>query len=102
MVDRLGKPGRSRSEDLALIVSEHVTNAVVHGRGDDLELRMTGTRELIRIEVSDHGTEPFDWPGPDNDGHRGLALVKRFSERCGAECQPRTLVWCELALAATG
>ena len=99
MLIRIGKPGRARSDDLALIVSELVTNAIVHGPGEELEVRLTGSREMIRVEVSDDGIEPFLWPGADYDGHRGLALVRKFSERCGVEHAPSTLVWCELDLA---
>jgi hypothetical protein len=53
---------------------------------------------MIRVEVHDNGSSTFEWPGPESDGHRGLALVERFSERAGVVHGGSTLVWCELDL----
>jgi anti-sigma regulatory factor (Ser/Thr protein kinase) len=93
------KNGAERAEDVALIVSELVTNAVVHGpSGGDVKLRMTGTETLIRIEVSDEGTAPFEWPGDPSASHWGLGLVRTFSERSGLMFRPWTVAWCELDL----
>ncbi|HEX6714534.1 MAG TPA: ATP-binding protein [Thermoleophilaceae bacterium] len=87
-----------RGDDLALIVSELVTNAVIHGPPGDVELRMIATPSVIRVEVEDSGTIPFDWPAAGSDGHWGLALVATFSERAGLIRGPPTVVWCELDL----
>src|SRR6187551_3638559 len=73
--------GRERADDLALVVSELVTNAVVHGRGAQLELRFVGTPAMIRVEVGDAGTEAFDWPDVPGTGHWGLGLVGIFGDR---------------------
>jgi anti-sigma regulatory factor (Ser/Thr protein kinase) len=102
MLQRLGAAGSARADDLALVVSELVTNAVVHGPGGELELGLTGTRSRIRVEVRDQGTEQFDWPTDGVNGHWGLRLVKVFSERAGVIRHPSTVVWCELDLAETG
>src|SRR5689334_13269743 len=67
MLSDLGS-GYARAEDLALVVSELVTNAVVHGPAGELELRLEGTPTMIRIEVADGGTATFEWP-PDSGGH---------------------------------
>jgi anti-sigma regulatory factor (Ser/Thr protein kinase) len=96
---RAGKAGKARAEDLALVVSELVSNAVVHGPGKELELRLTWTPPTIRVEVTDAGETEFDWPElHDALGHWGLQLVKTFSERVGIMRQPSTCVWCELDL----
>ena len=92
--------GDRRAEDLALVVSELVTNAVVHGATGDVELRLEGTPTMIRVEVSDGGTATFQWPPDTADGHWGLNLVSIFSERSGVIREPSTCVWCELDLAA--
>jgi anti-sigma regulatory factor (Ser/Thr protein kinase) len=96
---RVGKAGQARAGDLALVVSELVSNAVVHGPGEELELRLTWRPSTIRVEVTDAGRTDFDWPElHGGSGHWGLGLVKTFSERVGITRQPSTCVWCELDL----
>jgi anti-sigma regulatory factor (Ser/Thr protein kinase) len=90
--------GATRADDLALVVSELVSNAVIHGPDGDLELRLVATAAMIRVEVSDPGTTSFDWPANGGDGHWGLGLVRIFTERCGVVREPSTVVWCELDL----
>lgn len=98
LVSRL-RAGQARAEDLALVVSELVSNAVLHGPGDHLTLRLIGTRKLIRVEVTDPGKSGFDWPELQGGaGHWGLGIVKAFSERVGITRHPSTCVWCELDL----
>lgn len=97
MLGRLGC-GDARAEDLALVVSELVTNAVLHGSGGELELRLDGTPSTLRIEVSDGGTATFAWPPASPNGHWGLNLVSIFSDRAGVIREPSTCVWCELDL----
>jgi anti-sigma regulatory factor (Ser/Thr protein kinase) len=98
LLGRLGC-GEQRADDVALIISELVTNAVVHGpHGRDVMVRMTGTEHLIRIEVSDEGTAAFEWPGDRLDGHWGLGLVREFADRSGLIFRPWTVAWCELDL----
>lgn len=97
MLGRLGA-GDGRAEDLALVVSELVTNAVRHGPDGELELRLEGTGSMIRIEVSDGGTATFAWPPEITDGHWGLNLVSIFSDRAGVIRDPSNCVWCELDL----
>jgi anti-sigma regulatory factor (Ser/Thr protein kinase) len=97
MLDRLGG-GDGRAEDIALVVSELVTNAVIHGAPGELEMRLEGTPAMIRIEVSDGGVAAFEWPPDAVDGHWGLNLVSIFSDRAGVIRDPSTCVWCELDL----
>jgi anti-sigma regulatory factor (Ser/Thr protein kinase) len=87
-------------EDVKLMVSELVTNGIVHGgRGDAgpviLDLCVNGS---IRCTVLNQG------PGfaarvrvrDDVRGGWGLRLVEQLSDRWGMECSPRrTEVWFE-------
>jgi anti-sigma regulatory factor (Ser/Thr protein kinase) len=98
MIGRCGRMAAGRADDLALVVSELVTNAVVHGPDAEVGLRLTSTTSVIRVEVTDAGTKHFDWPAVDPVGHHGLDLVGRFSDRCGSSHDPTTVAWCELDL----
>ncbi len=85
-------------DDMKLIVSELVTNGIVHGgREDDipvmLDLRVNGD---IRCAVTDQG--PGFFARVRNDARRGwgLRLVEQLSDRWGMQCSPRrTEVWFE-------
>ena len=98
MLGRLGAVARRRANDVALSVSELVTNAVMHGPAGELELRLSGTPSLFRVEVADSGTEPFVWPATGSDAQHGLDLVGIFSDRAGSH-EPTTVAWCEFDLA---
>ncbi|MEQ4721545.1 ATP-binding protein [Nonomuraea sp. B19D2] len=84
-------------EDVLLVVSELVTNALVHGDGPP-SLRMRGSAAQVRVEVGDAGErlpEPRE-PGPANGW--GLHVVSLLSTGWGIS--PRSggkVVWCELA-----
>jgi signal transduction histidine kinase len=79
--------GRETAEAAALIVSELVTNAIVHSGTDIVRcvLRLGGG--LLRIEVTDHGVgseEPTVCePADDDVSGRGLLLVCTVSEAWG-------------------
>ncbi len=85
-------------EDVKLMVSELVTNGIVHGaRGDDapviLDLRVNGE---IRCSVLDQGPGFATQARKDARGGWGLRLVEQLSDRWGMECSPRrTEVWFE-------
>ena len=71
-----------------LVVSELVTNAVVHSRnGFRLHLEIDGTDLLV--EVADGGRlfsahdVPPPWANPEAIGGRGLAIVDAFSTSWG-------------------
>ncbi|MGH9040403.1 MAG: ATP-binding protein [Acidimicrobiia bacterium] len=78
----------AESEDLedtvSLLVSELVTNAVIHA-GSDVEVLVRLLPETVRVEVadsSDDGPMPKEAAAEDVSG-RGLALVESLSRRWG-------------------
>lgn len=92
--------------DLLLLLSELVSNAVIHGRvGADgrIGVRIDHEPDHVRVEVVDGGAG-FDWERrrrerPRREGGFGLALVERIAERWGIEReQGVTRVWFELAI----
>ncbi|MGW4475324.1 ATP-binding protein [Nonomuraea sp. NPDC004354] len=90
---------RGAREDVLLVVSELVTNALLHGDGPPL-LRLAGDESRIRIEVGDAAAE---LPAPREPGPRdgwGLHVVEQVSARWGAApLDGGKVVWCELVAA---
>jgi len=90
-----GLPGQVAVLELA--VSELVTNALVHGRGD-IEVQLTESNGAIRLDVTDGGGDAAA-PAPravrlDGSGGWGLRLVEALSDSWGAVTDPtRTRVW---------
>ncbi|MEW2420531.1 ATP-binding protein [Streptomyces nigra] len=86
--------------DVLLVVSELITNAVVHAL-PPATLRVSrdqgDTCAAVRVEVTDTG--PAAQPSavdPDEHG-RGLDIVSTLSERCGVRVQAGgTCRWAEL------
>jgi anti-sigma regulatory factor (Ser/Thr protein kinase) len=94
-----------RLGDIALLVSELVTNSVRHGgAGEDdvLELAAFREGERLRVEVTDWGPG-FDGDArprlpTDAEGGWGLVLVERLADRWGVERDgDATVVWFELS-----
>ena len=92
-------------EAAQLVVSELVTNAVLHAADSPtiiLDLRLTDG--AVRVMVSDGGLgEPDRRPHPDprtSETGRGVWLVDAFAERWGTEMHGREgkTVWCELSI----
>jgi anti-sigma regulatory factor (Ser/Thr protein kinase) len=83
-------------EDVLLVVSELVTNALVHGDGPPV-LRLRCTRTQVRVEVSDSGSdlpEPRE-PGPSSGW--GLHVIELLSAGWGvSRGDEGKAVWCEL------
>lgn len=98
----------SLQNDVSLLVTELVTNAVLHGGADiDTPLQVEVRRRdgRIRVEVHDPG-EDFEPPAPpvhgDASGGWGLFLVDQVAERWGVCPAPAgTCVWFELPAGAT-
>lgn len=92
---------------LRLLISEIVSNAVLHGSTDEaapLTARVFISEDKIRVEVSDAGgglTEPAsaDRYG-DREGGFGLKLVEALADRWGSEeHNGQHTLWFELDVA---
>ncbi|AIR97802.1 ATP-binding protein [Streptomyces glaucescens] len=89
-------------DSAALVVSELVTNAIVHTASDVVVCELHDGGDLVRIAVRDQGCapgEPCPSPQrPDEEHGRGLLLVDALSHAWGAQEQGPggLLVWAEL------
>ncbi|MET9441615.1 ATP-binding protein [Streptomyces sp. NPDC006610] len=91
------------AETLVLLVSELVTNAVVHtGRPAVLRLSLPpapAESATVRVEVADASTRaPMPrWVDCEQTGGRGLALVDGLADRWGWSPEGAgKQIWCEL------
>lgn len=86
----------SLSEDARLIVSELVTNAIVHGSGQ-VTLRLLHHVGLLRVEVIDESLRPPQMRTASfDDVHgRGLILVDALAHGWGVSNEGRT-TWATL------
>jgi anti-sigma regulatory factor (Ser/Thr protein kinase) len=93
----------ARCQTLLLLVSEIVTNAVLHSKAAvEKPIRFAAhiDTDRIRIDVHDGGQE-FKPPSPAvrrQRGSWGLHLLEREAGRWGVQETSGTLVWFELAL----
>jgi len=93
---------RSRLADVRLLVSELVTNGIVHGDaaddGETLTLEIDASA-LLRVDVVDHGHgfEPGA-AGRESLGGWGLTLVEGLADRWGVLHDGETRVWFEMAM----
>jgi len=92
------------ADSAVLLVSELVTNAIVHGE-PPVELRVRIPDDLLHVEVHDADREaavhlPRPAPLPhERMGGRGLRLVDRLSSRWGlAEDDRGKWIWFEIDL----
>jgi anti-sigma regulatory factor (Ser/Thr protein kinase) len=85
-------------DDVKLMVSELVTNGIVHGSNEPgapvmLDLLVNGH---IRCRVLDHGRGFASAPRHEEAGGWGLHVVEQLSDRWGMQCSPQqTEVWFE-------
>lgn len=90
-----------QQDDLRLLVTELVTNAMKHA-GGWIELRLIAEPDVVRVEVTDagEGFDPNDRPDPDVESTqgRGLLLVEQLASRWGVQRGPENKVWFELQL----
>jgi anti-sigma regulatory factor (Ser/Thr protein kinase) len=86
------------SGDLMLLVSELVTNAVRHARGEEFEVRIAVRNDVLRLEVRDEGGgfEPEIAPSDDGTGGYGLFIVDKLADRWGVERDAGGVIWLEL------
>lgn len=92
-------------DSAALVVSELVTNAIVHTASRRVVCELRDGEGLVRIAVRDEGRPPGEPPAspqrPDEEHGRGLLLVDAVCHAWGAqEHGTGLLVWAELARTA--
>ncbi|MCX4880034.1 anti-sigma regulatory factor [Streptomyces sp. NBC_00847] len=85
----------------ALVISELVTNALMHTASSHIVCELHGNDDLVRIAVRDEGCAPGEpHPSrarPDEEHGRGLLLIDALCDAWGAhEHGPGLLVWAEL------
>ncbi len=92
----------SLSDDLCLVATELVANALRHA-GTDMTVRLRTIKGGVRLEVEDGSVRPLRPrpAGPSDEGGRGLLLVDALSSRYGVEGEAKgKRVWVELLLDA--
>lgn len=87
---------------MMLLVSELVTNAVVHPEAPEpteicLTARLAGT--MVRVEITDQGSgfTPQERDPARADGGYGLYLLNKAAARWGVEHRDGTTVWFEVS-----
>lgn len=86
------------SDDLALVVSELVTNAVRHAE-PPVRLELQATADCVTVAVADGSSAaPVTRDsGPDAEGGRGMSLVEMLSAETGVRPHaPGKTVWATL------
>ncbi len=87
--------GHHSWQDAAQVVSELVSNVLLHGHGEPV-LRLLDVEGGVRVEVSDDSPQPpvIRRSGP---GGLGMQLVDRLSTSWGVSRRGRgKMVWCQL------
>ena len=97
----------SRADELRLLVSELVTNSILHAGGDrrswiHLRVKIIPSRR-VRAEVNDHGpgfqpAVPESVDDAELIHGRGLFLVEHLADSWGVQVGESTKVWFELDL----
>ena len=84
-IAHLERCGCSNAADAVLVLSELVTNAVLHGRGAD-RVAVECRAGSIRISVHDKSTDPAELADETRGvGGRGLRIVETLAECWGTD-----------------
>jgi anti-sigma regulatory factor (Ser/Thr protein kinase) len=99
------RSSEQRIEDLRLLTSEIVTNALRHAgmdAGDSLVVAVDISPNRVRVEVSDQGPgfdpDALEAPTAERVGGWGLHLVQQLADRWGVDRNDPNSVWFELAM----
>jgi anti-sigma regulatory factor (Ser/Thr protein kinase) len=92
--DRLST--RDRIDDLVLMVSELVTNAVRHGSRGRVFLRLIESKETLRVEVQQLHETATTLNGKKPRSGFGLQIVEALSDAWGTGDPDWTGVWFEI------
>lgn len=93
----------AEAEVAELLVSELVTNALLHARSE-VRVRVAAEQARVRVEVRDESCAPVERRSfsPEAATGRGLALVEALAARWGSDVRPEgKTVWFELDRAAS-
>jgi anti-sigma regulatory factor (Ser/Thr protein kinase) len=92
-----GGEHHGKVEDIVLVVSELVTNALLHGHGTPL-VRLLAGGDHVRVEVCDDSPLLPVSPRLTPTSGLGLRVVEQVSSAWGASRRDRgKVVWCELS-----
>ena len=92
-------------EDVELVVSELVTNAMRHGRGQiRMHLEVAPDRVVVGVQDQGGGQPSPRLPDATDVNGRGLALVAILATEWGVRAGPGggKVVWCVLTPAVSG
>jgi len=92
------------TEDMELIVSELVSNAIRHGSGNGVGVLLVAQDGLALLEVADGtGGQPADrQPDDEDEDGRGLLIVRALAKDCGWRTNDLggTTIWATMPLPA--
>ncbi|WP_245962273.1 ATP-binding protein [Streptomyces ardesiacus] len=93
----------SMTDDVMLIVSELLTNALKHSGTTEISLRIAVEEETLSIRVRDGmpGASTAQRPQDMAESGRGLLLVEAITAQCGGAwgtADAGATTWCRLAL----
>ncbi|MCX4740737.1 ATP-binding protein [Streptomyces antibioticus] len=96
-LNRWGRP--ELIEDTELLLTELATNALRHGSGRSICVRVSAQDDTLKIQVTDGSpTRPeLRHAALDDEGGRGLLLVESLAEEWGVS-DDGTTTWCTLPL----
>ena len=96
-----GSPQARVTDEALLVVSELVTNAVLHGRCESTDLSVCTDADSVLIGVSDrNGEAPTIRPSSEEPGGKGMRIVDRVAERWWVDGSVLgKTVWCRLRVA---
>ena len=97
-LEAVALPGGTYAErTAALLATEFVNNAVLHGGGDEIRFEVQRGRDSLRVEVADDGNgfDPRQRTVRDDPGGWGLELVDQLASDWGMY-EGSTHVWFEL------
>ncbi|MER5493401.1 ATP-binding protein [Streptomyces sp. NPDC002490] len=90
-------------DDVGLLISELVTNALLYGNAEAVHIRITRTRDGVRLAVRSgpvcSDEVRVNHAGPDEEHGRGLLLVATLTESWGVD--EEGWVWCAVPVPTT-
>lgn len=86
-------------DDAKVVISELITNALVHGTGDQIAFRFLLVADVFVLEVDDGSTQPARIAEADalDENGRGMFIVSALSSSCGVS-PDGTKTWCTFTI----